>query len=165
MSLYLLIKESEKRERENGLRERCKRRCARAEAHLHIRVGGLTRGYTLRDTWRSSIVYNVIVFRDIRSVCERGREKEGRGKEGEGKRASRKEGSARLNAPGNAKGASSTMQLTSRIDKIGTVDVTIVLCWNVLGTWTWSRSNATGRLNFRRWKWLMQRDFTYLKTR
>lgn len=80
---HLLIEESEKRERENGLRERCRRRCARAEAHLHIRVGGLTRGYTLRDTWRSSIVYNVIVFRDIRSACATGGGgKRERGKEG-----------------------------------------------------------------------------------
>lgn len=73
-----------------------KKVCA-CQAHLHIRVGGLTRGL-LRDTWRPSIVYNVIVFRDIRSVCAGGRGVK------ENERAEKKWSSARLNAPGNAKG-------------------------------------------------------------
>lgn len=78
-SWHLLIEKSKKRERENGVCEKDeRRRCARAGAHLHIRVGGLTQGYTLQDTWRSSIVYNVIIFRDIRSVCATGG---GRGRE------------------------------------------------------------------------------------
>lgn len=138
-------KRERRRKRENGgIRERARgmQECA-CHAHLRIREGGLRHGGTSGHlATPPSLSPNVILFRDVRSV----RERRGESRKTYEEKRSAVGYAARLNAPGYAKGTTvgpSASQSTSRIDKIASLDVTIVHRQSALATTSGLRETAT----------------------